>query len=113
MKPYESEFNIQIPRRKEALKSAVKMMAKRFGGVTVVPVKGAWLDERGRIVYDNNYLLFSTRDLNGVKKSILPKDKRFMEDVARKLGKMTKQEAIWIEEDLIKDAEIVKMKEVI
>jgi hypothetical protein len=109
MKPAEEEFRMMIPRRESAKEEAVREMSKRFGGVTVFPVYGAWINKKGKTVYDKNFMLFSSRDLHGFKKSIIPKDKRFMEDLARKLGAETKQEAIWLEEDIIKDIELVKI----
>lgn len=107
---YESEFRLMIPRRKQAKEEAVRAMSKRFGGVTVFPVLGAWINPRGKTVYDKNYMLFSTRDLEGLKNgSILKKDKKFLEALGRKLGIETGQEQIWIEEDIIKDVELLKI----
>jgi len=108
-KPYESEFKVIIPRRKKALNKAVRRMSDRFGGVTVMKVKGAWLNDKGKTVYDNNYLLFSNRDLNGKSPSIMKFDRRFMEELGMELGKDTGEDEIWVEEDIIRDVDFLKI----
>jgi hypothetical protein len=113
-RPFESEFKIIIPKNRTALTKTIKKMSDRFGGTTVFPVRGAWWDkETKKIVYDNNYLILSNRDLNPEGKLMSPNimkfDRQFMEGLARELGADTKQKEIWIEEDIIRDVEFIKI----
>jgi len=105
----ESEFKVIIPREKTALNKAVKAMSQRFGGVTVMKVKGAWLDKKGKTVYDDNYLLMSNRDLDGKSKNIMKFDRDFMRELGLQLGKDTKQDEIWLEEDIIRDVTFLEI----
>ncbi len=110
----ERDFKIIIPiTSQKNIKSVAKRMSKRFGGVTMHPlVRGYWVDAKGKLVFDDNILLFSSRDLQGVvkKKALLKKDRKFMENLAQSIGRKTRQEAIWIEEDLVKDIRFISPK---
>lgn len=113
-KPLESEFKVLIPRNQKALSKTIKRMSDRFGGTTVFPVRGAWWDkEAKKIVYDNNYLVFSNRDLDPNGKTISPSimkfDRQFMKELGTELGQDTNQKEIWIEEDIIRDVEFLKI----
>lgn len=106
-KPFESEFRIIIPRRKNVLKIVETSLSKRFGGTTTFPVKGAWI-HKGNLVYDNNYLIFTTRDLNGKSPKILEQDRKFLNELAKKIAVNTGEKVIWTEEDIIRDVNMVK-----
>jgi len=113
----ESEFRIIVPRQKKVINEVAKRMTKRFGGVSSIPrVRGYW-SQKGRTVYDKNALLFSARDLNKVKnkEKVLSQDRRFMKELAEWVSKEAKQDAVWIEEDIIRDVSLVKsrLKEVL
>ncbi len=107
----ERDFKIIIPiTNQKNIKSVAKKMSRRFGGVTMHPmVRGYWVDKKGKLVFDDNILLFSSRDLSGVarKKELLKQDRKFMEKLAQNIGAKTRQEAIWIEEDLVKDIRFI------
>jgi len=110
----ERDFKIILPVAEQGVidKAAVNM-SKHFGGVTMQPlIRGMWLDSRGKLIKDDNVLLFSSRDLNGLKdkKEVLKKDRKFMKQLADEFGKRLKQDAIWIEEDIVRDVQFIEPK---
>lgn len=108
----ERDFKIILPVAEQAVidKAAIKM-SKQFGGVTMQPlVRGLWLDDKGKLVKDDNILLFSSRDLTGVprKRQVLIKDRKFMKELAHEFGRKLKQDAVWIEEDIVRDIQFIE-----
>jgi hypothetical protein len=105
------DFKIILPVAEQAIiDSASRHMAKRFGGVTMMPmVRGLWVSTKGQtkgeLVKDDNIMLFSSRALSDIppekRKVQLLRDRQFMEHLAKKYGKLLKQQAIWTEEDLV------------
>lgn len=113
-KPLDREFRMIIPVTTKAdLNKIADKMNRHFGGITVLPrVEGYWTDAKGKVYFDKNMLLFATRDLDVVKnhEDVLIKDRAFMLELAVFAGKLTNQKGIWLEEDLIQDVQIVKVK---
>ena len=105
----ESEFHIEIPTKSKKMTNyAIRKMSRRFGGVSIFKTKGAWINPKtNRVMYDNNLLLTSGRDLDGTPRTILKKDRIFMEDLAREIGRKEHQKAMYIGEDLWKDIEVI------
>lgn len=108
----ERDFKIILPVAQQGVidRAAIKM-SKQFGGVTMQPlVRGLWLDDKGKLVKDDNVMLFSSRDLSGVpkKQKQLTKDRKFMKELAHEFGKQLKQDAVWIEEDIVRDIRFIE-----
>jgi len=108
---YERDFKIIVPRTSvKNIEFVAKNMSHQFGGVTLHPqIRGLWVDAKGKLVADNNIMFFSSRDFEGRKnrEKILRDDRKFMKKLALDIGRKTKQDAIWIEEDIIKDVSFV------
>lgn len=108
----ERDFKIILPVAQQGVidRAAVKM-SKQFGGVTMHPlIRGLWLDSKGKLVKDDNVMLFSSRDLQNVpnKQRVLTADRKFMKQLADEFGHKLKQDAVWIEEDIVKDIRFIE-----
>jgi hypothetical protein len=111
LKPEERDFKIILPVAEQTIvDEASKKMSKRFGGVTMLPiVRGIWVDKTGKLIKDDNIMLFSSRDLDKVSnpERMLEQDRVFMDGLAREFGRKLKQDEIWTEEDMV-NIEMVK-----
>lgn len=111
LKPEERDFKIMLPvAQQQLIDDASVKMSKRFGGVTVLPiVRGEWVDKKGKLVKDDNVMLFSSRDLDNVSnpERMLEQDRVFMDNLAHEFGRKLKQDEIWTEEDMV-NIEMVK-----
>jgi len=103
----ERDFKIIVPVSSQGnINNIATSMSKHFGGVSVIPhIRGQWLDDKNKLVTDENMLMFSSRDSKDVKdyKGQLKKDRKFMKDLAKAIAKKLKQDSVWIEEDIVKD----------
>lgn len=111
----ESDFKIILPVAEQGIidRAAIKM-SKQFGGVTMHPfIRGLWADDKGKLIKDDNVLLTSSRDLEHIinRRKTLAADRKFMKELAHEFGKRLKQDAIWIEEDIVRDIQFIKTKQ--
>jgi len=108
----ERDFKIILPVASQGMiDHAAVRMSNHFGGVTMQPlIRGLWLDQKSKLVKDDNVLLFSSRDLDDKKdkRKTLDSDRKFMKSLASEYAKRLKQDSIWIEEDIVKDVQFVK-----
>lgn len=111
LKPEERDFKIILPVAEQQLIDDASMkMSKRFGGVTMLPIlRGIWIDKKGKMVKDDNVMLFSSRDLDNISnpEKMLEQDRVFMDNLAKEFGRKLKQDEIWTEEDIV-NIEMVK-----
>jgi len=91
--------------KSEEISEIAKEMSNQFGGVTINPsVLGCWNDrKRDMLVCEENMVFSSVRDSettpNFEEQKI--KDLKFMEDMAKKLGKEFGQESIMSSENKV------------
>jgi len=111
----EREFKIILPKHDrgghrlstEVIKDYADKMTEHFGGVTVIPsVLGCYESEKtGRVECEENTIMMSARDSSD--ESVIEKDVKFMNDLAKNAGEIFGQESIFIEEDIVKDVSFV------
>jgi len=101
------EFGIILPKYDNSMRKInpelhekiAKEMSERFGGVTIIPsVLGCWVDERrNKLVCEENAMFLSVRDTESVSgdvRRIIEEDRKFMENLGKKAGKLFGQAAI-------------------
>jgi len=118
----ERVFKIIVPITEQSrIEDISGKMTNRFGGATILPLtRGFWLSN-GKPVYDDSVMIFSARDIKEGQDHIriFREDWDFMKNIAGEVGRDLKQEAVYVEQDIIREVEFVppapykKMEEVV
>lgn len=123
---YDREFKLIVPEKyakgrlkivtpTSTIKKIEKTMASHFGGVSIYPrIKGFWYDKTSKkMVEDDNILFSSVKEYSKSKHPMTEhmKDERFMEKLAKEVGRKTKQKAMLVEEDLVGKCSIIPIKQ--
>jgi hypothetical protein len=110
---YGRSFKLVIPITLQGtIRSAEKSMAKHFGGVTAIPIaKGYWVNKKGKIIEDENLVLSSARDYTPFEhpQNKHREDQTYMEHLAQRLGRTTRQKYMMLEEDLVGTLKMIEI----
>ena len=123
---YDREFKLIVPEKYQKghykivtpvsiIKKIEKTMATHFNGVSIYPkIKGFWYDKDTRkMVQDDNIIFSSVKEYSKSEHPMTDhmKDERFMEKLAKEVGRKTRQKAMLVEEDLVGKCSIIPIRQ--